>query len=127
MKAENSEPDTLAQWELGRRFGWKDALAVLSLYVFGTGPWLFGYYLVSLKFGVANEVPIQDQIHGTTAWMFGIEAIVCATLFAIVGKYLWLIAMSRVLGKENVGPFVAYGIPRRISRLDRAIINRLYR
>lgn len=127
MKSEISEPDTLAQWELSRRFTWKDALAFISFYVFVMGPWLFAFWMVCLRFGVVNGMPLRDQIYGTVAWIFWIEAVVCTTLCAIVGKYLWLLAMPRFLGKDNVGPLVAYGIPRRISRLDRAIINRLYR
>ena len=127
MKTKNSKQDILAQWEYKHKLTWKDALAFIALLVFFIGPMLLAYYFVCLKFGVANQVPLRDQINNMTEWWFVVNAVCLIAGFAVLGKYLWLIAMSRILGKDNVGPFVAYGIPRRISRLDRAIINRLYR
>ncbi len=44
----------------------------------------------------------------------------------ILGRYLWLAAMARVLRRAHVTPLLASGYPRRIGRLDARLIRRLY-
>lgn len=46
---------------------------------------------------------------------------------ALVQKYLWLLLMSRLVGKSHVGPIISYGIPRRLTRYDRAFLLRHFR
>lgn len=98
-----------------------------SLLVFLLVPMGLAFYMVCKLFGFTNNLPIREQTHGGTAWLFGVTAGFCSSAFAVAGKYLWLAAMSSSLSKADVGPLVAHGLPRRISRLDQTIINRLYK
>ncbi len=105
----------------------KDALAMISGYVFLMAPMAAAAYAVACCFGIADNIPVRDQLHGMSECEFLGIAAIAAICAALVGKYLWLIAMSRVLSQINVGPLVAYGRPRRISHFDRALIERFYR
>jgi len=126
MATINNVGDTPTRYERDRALTFRDALAMASLLVFLIVPMGLAFYIVCKWFGVANNMPLREQLHGSIAWLFGATAIFCSSAFAVAGKYLWLAAMSSVLSKADVGPLVAYGLPRRISRLDRTIISRLY-
>jgi len=127
MGTTNDSEDIPTHYERDRALTFGDALAMTSSLLFLLVAMGLAFYMVCKWFGVANNMPLREQLHGGTAWLFGATATFCSSAFAVAGKYLWLAAMSSVLSKADIGPLVAYGLPRRISRLDRTIINRLYK
>ena len=122
------DPDDIpAFWPLNYAFSAKDALGAVSCFAFLAIPVMASFYGVALGFGVANDAPVRDQLHGARGVWYVVATILSCSFAGLAGKYLWLIALCRVLGRVNVGPLIAYGTPRRIGRLDRILVRRLYR
>ena len=127
MATINGMDDIPVRYERDRPLTFRDALAMSSLLVFLLVPMGITFYTVCEWFGVANDFSLREQLHGSTAWLFGAISILCTCALAVAGRYLWLAAMAPILSKTEIGPLVAYGLPRRISRLDQTIIHRLYK
>lgn len=105
----------------------KDALAYVSFMVFLVAPMGLALSGVMKWLGVASHGPARDPLHDAQFWRFIAAFVPTVLVSALAGKYLWLIAMCRILTRANVGHLVAYGLPRRIWRYDRALIVRLYK
>ncbi len=123
-----SDPDNIpAYWPLNYAFSAKDALAWASMLAFMLAPMLLDLREVSAWFGLVDRVPVGDQLYGMREWQWMAACAIVGIAGGVAGKYLWLVAMCRVLTRSNVGPIIAYGQPRRIARFDRAIVVRFYK
>ncbi len=105
----------------------KDALAFVSLMVFLEVSLGLSLSAVMKWLGIASHGATRDPLHDAQFWRFVAALVPTVFVSVLVGKYLWLVAMCRILTRVNVGPLVAYGRPRRIWRYDRALIVRLYK
>ncbi len=122
------DPDNIpARWPLNYAFSAKDALAWASMLAFMLAPMLLALREVSVWFGLVDRVPVGDQLYGMREWQWMAACATASIVAGVAGKYLWLVAMCRVLTRSNIGPLVAYGQPRRIARFDRALIVRFYK
>ena len=125
MKAISEDDDIPMHWHRNQMLTGKDALAMVTFLAFLLAPMGLVMYAVGNRFGIVSGIPVRDQLHGRAEWCLLAAFVVVTVAAGIVGKYLWLIVMSRFLSRANIGPLVAYGQPRRISRVDKAIISRL--
>lgn len=122
------DPDNiLAQWPSNYALSAKDALAYVSFMVFLLAPMGLALSGVMKWLGIASHGPARDPLHDAQFWRFVAAFVPTVLVSVLTGKYLWLVAMCRILNRANVGPWVAYGRPRRIWRYDRALIVRLYK
>lgn len=115
---EDEQAEIPVEWQIGHHLTWQDGLAMISSVGFGLLVILGGATWNSYLYGPGSLQPV---------WLQVLVGIVFLVPSAVVMKYLWLLVMSRVVDKANVGPLVSYGIPRRISKFDRAFINRHFR
>lgn len=123
-----SDPDNIpAYWPPNYALSAKDALAWASMLAFLLVPMLLALYGVGVWFGTDTARSTRGQTLTARDWQFLAASVILAGGAGWAGKYLWLIAMCRILSRSNVGPLVAYGQPRRIARFDRALIVRLYK
>jgi len=119
--------DIPAQWQHDQALSIKDGLAMLSFLIALPASLGLACFLVGNGFGPASSVPIRPYLHSSRNWLFLGMVIISIIVATLAGKYLWLVAMCRILDKSNVGPLIAYGLPRRISGFDRGLVNRLYK
>lgn len=117
----------LTYWPHNYAFSPKDGLAMVSWLVFLEVPLGLALAAVMKWLGIPIHSHPRDPLHDAQFWRFLAALVPTVTVSVFVGKYLWLVAMCRLLTRANVGPLVAYGLPRRIGRFDRALIVRLYK
>ena len=82
------------------------------------------YILQTVIFHFQDKMPVREQPH------FGLFIISMSVIIVVTGiaaKYLWLIALSFLVGISDVSPWIAYGFPRRIHPYDKAFLEKFYR
>jgi hypothetical protein len=118
---EELQDDIPATRELSDVLTWRDGLAMMSFLV-----WIMLCLLPGFLLLVQFDRPGTQQGFWHYFWLLFAMGTVTVTL-TYLGKYVWLFAMSRIVDKAHVGPLVAFGVPRRISKFDRKFINRHFR
>jgi len=102
----------------------RDAIAMISCYISIVGPMLASIGLIA---GLIYHVPAHP---GPMDYEKSKHAMIVSGLVAlpliIASKYAWLRIMSRFLSAQDVAYLVAYGIPRRLSRLDKRLLAQWY-
>lgn len=104
----------------------KDVALGATWFLFFIGPLIgTGLLLDHWVFHFQPHVSLNVQPHSTLYMIlwFGL-----GVPLAVAGQGLWLVVMSRFVGRADVIPFIAYGFrrPRRVSRLDQALLDRFY-
>ena len=69
----------------------------------------------------------HESIFLKNHFLFVVLFLIAALVAATLTKYVWLFGLSRVVGMAEVSPYVAYGFPRRIHRLDHALLKKFYK
>ena len=71
--------------------------------------------------------PNEPVPHNAVGIAFMVCFCVAFLVGGLAGKYLGVIFLARFVSKADVAPFLAYGIPRRLSRSDRRLLHRFYK
>ena len=103
-----------------------DILAIVSMFCFAMVPALLALYTVGDLFHL-GEYSRGGPRHHMSPFPALLPALTAMVLAMFAGHYVWLFSMRRFLTRASIGPLLAWGVPRRISRLDRALVLRLYR
>src|SRR5689334_4692055 len=107
-----------------RQLTFRDLLALGSMFSFTIGSAIAAMWLLLAE---VFHVNLNAPLPGPPAGLPIIAVLLVAGMAAgLVGKYAWLLSMSRWLGRAEITPLIVYGIPRRLSRLDRRILDRFY-
>ena len=117
---EDGGDDIPAVWGMDEPITWRRALSAASFIV-----WLILYMMPGVLLLTRVKSPVS--VYDIAFWLYISLASVSMIVGALVGKYGWLFLMSFIVGKAEVGPMVACGIPRRISRFDRRFIEKHFR
>ena len=111
-------------WSAKKVLHARDLLAFATWYIFVVIPFLgTAYVLDTMVFHFPLHAPIRGD-HRVV--IFFVLWCAIGVPLSLACQRLWLVVMSRVLRKDEVAPLISYGIPRRISRADAAILQRLY-
>lgn len=115
-----------------RAFRAKDIAILFSfLFVMALLTLLFGNIALALVFsGISffvDRFGLQDN-----STLVGLQGTIVYALVLgggiLIGRYIWMIAMSPVLSKADIAPFLAYGSRvRRMNRFDVFLLDRLYK
>lgn len=107
------------------QLGIRQLFVFASFFVFLITPGMAASFILSkYVFHLSPSLPVRDDPNGTP---FMISLCACILIGGWIGKYLWILSMSRCLQKADVSPMLAYGIPRRLSRFDTKLLHRFYR
>ncbi len=117
---EDGGDDIPAVWGMDEPITWRRALSAASFIV-----WLILCMMPGILFLPPGKHAVS--IYDVTSWLYLSLWSVSAVLGGLIAKYGWLYLMSFIVGKAEVGPMVAYGIPRRISRFDHRFIHKHFR
>lgn len=116
--------ELLLTWSQRSQLGWRDLLALGSFLLLEAVLVLgAGWIVVGLVPHLNPDQPLTlPKDYPILACL--LAALVGATL---AGKYLWLWVMARWLSPAEIAPILGYGIPRRLSRFDQHLLERIAR
>ena len=109
-------------WPLNHRYGIRDLVAFVSGFGFIGG---LPAAIIWLLAGFSHSQSVVFLLP-YSKYLVPVELALLIALVGAASKYAWLITMSRWLRKAEVAPWIAWGVPRRLSRLDRRILERYY-
>lgn len=111
-------------WPPSRQLGWGDLLAAASFLLVQA---LLMSGAICLGAVLGFHLHPNERLAFPSGYLILASLSVAVVLAGLVGKYLWFGVMSRWLSRAEIAPFLAYGIPRRLSRLDRKLMERFCR
>ncbi len=124
----DDKPPVRVRYGIDRPLSWKDGVAMLSCYLITVASFVPGILLLPFLLPPRTGPVPDSEILPLLVRMAPAFAVMIPC--AIISKYIWLLLMSRIVSRDNVGPIIAFGRrgkPRRFIRLDSWILENWFK